>query len=139
MIEITRCYGAEDVIITDALSQNVVMDKKYKLSRKQKKLLLWSFRVYQLDGVSREDAGRNLLHTLEGFMPRKIRGNFSKYLMARNIIWDVKQILTSDNVELDLVRYFVTVCGLSLIDLASDSQDKRVYKWYGKFCSNFVA
>lgn len=130
MLEITRCYGKEDVIFTGLFSMNVIMDKQYELTKRQKKLLLWSFRVYTLDGVSQEQANKNLLRVLSSFLPKRMRHNFKKYHTIKSIIWDVEQIFTSDNVEFDLVRYFAQVCGLSFKELCSSNLDTRVSKWY---------
>ena len=121
MIEVKKCDNVcflEDAIITSFDSDFIRLDKSYKLSRKERKSLLSAFSLYKLDDVSQGFANENLLRVLQGIAPSP-RRNFRRWRQFCQTLYDIKQILLTDNLEFNLVCYLSRVYGLSFKELAS--------------------
>lgn len=131
MIEVVDMCGADDIIVTKFYASNVKLNKEYKLRKRDREVLLMCFRLYQQLGITQIGANEVLIEKLHRLQPHPVL-NFKRYRMFRNIIFDVKQIFMSDNVEFNLVRYFTQVCGLSLKELGSTDKDVLVRRYFRK-------
>ena len=131
MIEVVDMYGAEDVIVTKFYASNVMLNKEYKLKKKEREMLLLCFRLYQQLGITQLGANEVLVEKLHKMTPHPM-WNYRRYRMFQNILFDVEQIFMSNNVEFNLVRYFTQVCGLSFKQLGSDDKDCYVRQYFRK-------
>ena len=122
MIEVTSGCSLPDIIVTNFEADNVNLNKSYKLKRREKKRLLYCFRIYAMQVISQKKANQNLMRELRQLQPFP-NMNFKRYRMFRNIMYDMEQIFMSDNVEFNLVRYMSQVLGISFKALWSDKND----------------